>query len=635
MIVLDRIKKKFWEHKALFSLIIILVAFATLFVYANSITGNILLSPTGGLWENFWNVFFPAKPAPQKETPVATYGNETPSFKKDTLLVKFKPGVSEGKKQEVYNRMGISEAKNVKGMRAIKVSSDDIESIQSVLANDPAVEFVEKDYYVQPLLMSNDPYAGSQYTVNIVRYPDAWNISTGSAEVIVAAPDTGVLSSHPDLKNVLLMGLAKNTVDGTANTEPGYSHGTATAGCLAADTNNMIGIASAPWYKKMIPLKISNAADGYAYYSDMAEAITYAADHGAKVVSLSYAGIGSSTIRSAASYLRQKGGLFFMAAGNTGIYESFQGGANWPETIGVAATTSSDTRASFSSYGEFVDISAPGVSVFTTSSSGDYGYWSGTSFASPNVASVAALLFSAYPTAKAADIEQALYAGAKDLGTPGYDVYFGYGRVDALGAMQAMHDTPPDTTPPSVSINYPANNSTIVTDITVKVGAVDLSGINKAELYINGALYDTAYTGANDVYSFYWDLDNYTNGPCTLTAKAYDNSGNSNTAMVYVTVKKDTTPPAIQITSPLNGANVSGNSLYVSTSASSANIAQVDFYVNGLFKASDNAAPFTYNLNIKSYKGKTITIKAVATAVNGLTAESSVVVYIVSVVGKR
>ncbi len=565
-------------------------------------------------------------PVPSDNNPAST---KPRIYKKDVLLLKFKPGVSRAKMKNTYNRFGVSEVKNINDVvHVIKVQEHALEKIQFALSHNPVVEFVEKDYLMEQNIASNDPRTGTQYHVSLMHYPEAWNISTGISDVIVAAPDSGILSSHEDLKNVLLMDLALNTVDHTNNTEPTHYHGTATAGCIGADTNNNIGIASAPWHKKIIPLKISNQDSGSAYISDMVEAINYAADNGAKVVSISYGGAGSSSIKSAAAYLNQKGGLYFMSAGNSGQYEAYQGyGGNWPETIIVAATTVADRRALFSSYGEYVDISAPGSSVHTTNAYGGYGYYSGTSFSSPVAASVAALLFSAYPNANHVEVEQALLAGVTDLGTVGYDVYYGHGRVDAYGAMSAMESMIPDTTPPTVSINSPADGAKINSDTTILVGASDLYGISKVELYINGQLYNTDYSGENEVYSFYWDLTNYENGPYDLTAKAFDTSDNTNTDLVSVTVEKDTNEPAIQIIYPVDGSTMLEKFIQVTTETSE-NTIQVDFYIKGDYKATDTAAPFTYKFNSQPYDSQTISIKTVAFSSTGLSAENTSIVTI-------
>ena len=544
-------------------------------------------------------------------------------FKKDTLIIKFKAGVTEDSKDKLLKRYRLQKEKDIKsGIHVITVPVNSLEKIKQALSNNPKIEFVEKDMLVPAIMTAEDPYSSKQYHISLMHYPEAWNISTGTEEIIVAAPDSGILSSHEDLKNVLLTELSYNSADGTNNSEPVTGHGTATAGCIGADTNNSIGISSAPWKKKIIPIRITNNADGWAYYTDMVEGIIYAADNGAKVVSVSYGGIGSYSIKSAAGYVKEKGGLFFMSAGNSGSYEIHQAEGNWNEIIGVAATTSSDTRSSFSSYGNYVDISAPGSSVYTTSGSG-YGAWSGTSFSSPLAASVAALLFSAFPSASNHEVEQAIFTGAKDLGEEGYDIYYGHGRVDALGAMEAMQNRPIDTTPPTISINYPKENEKISADTTIEIGAIDLFGISKVELYVNGILYGTDNSANNDIYDFYWDISTLENGEYELLAIAYDTSGNTANDIVSVMLEKDTNFPEINITTPAEGSTITEKFSTIIASASE-NTVSVDFHINGAFKGTDSSSPFSYRFNTRPYEKETIIIQATAYTTGGLSTYTSV-----------
>lgn len=474
--------------------------------------------------------------------------------------------------------------------------------------------------------MPNDPKISSEYHVTLMHYPQAWNISTGSAEVIVANPDTGITSSNEDLKNILLMNLAYNTADGTNNTSPVMNHGTGTAGCIGAQTNNSIGIASAGWKTKIIPIRVTNAADGYAYLSDMAQGVVYAADHGAKVVSVSYTGAGSSTMASAGDYIRNKGGLLFMGSGNDGTNQSF---TNYPGIIAVAATTSGDSRASFSNYGDFVDIAAPGYGVYTTSGN-SYGSMSGTSFSSPLAASVAAYLFSAYPSATNTQIEQAMFNGAKDLGAAGKDVYFGYGRVDAYGAVQQMGMPYSDKIAPSVSITSPSSNQNVQGGIDVNVQASDNIAIGKVELYVDNGLYATATSGVKNIYSFYWDLDNVSDGSHKLIAKAYDTSLNTNNNSISVNVSRDLSYPTISIASPPNKTTIrKGAKAFTVTTSTSANTGEVDFYVNNQYLGSDLTSPFTYSIQTAPYLHQTIVVRADAINLNnGLTAGSYVSIII-------
>lgn len=536
-------------------------------------------------------------------------------YNPQVLLVKFKEGASQDSEKRVLKRINAeTEREIIKNLKKLRVNEKNIHKIKEALEKDPAVEFVEYDALLSLVNYPNDAGINSEYHVPLMRYPGAWNVSTGKVEVLVSNPDTGYNFNHPDLKNILVMSLAKNTYDGTTNVSDVHGHGTYTAGCIAAHTNNSVGIAAAPWKAKIIPIRITNNPSGTAYISDMAEAARYAADNGAKVVSISYGGAHSSTMDAAGDYVRSKGGLLFMSAGNDGTNQSY---ANWDGVITVSATTSGDTRASFSNYGSYVDLAAPGYSIYTTSKTG-YGSVSGTSFSSPLAASVATLLFSAYPTSSNYQIEQALLKGAKDLGQTGWDVYYGWGRVDALGAIQQMGQPFVDTTPPSVLIQQPPNNQTVEFNTNVEVQASDNYEIKKIELYLDNILYATKTSGSNGIYSFYLEITNISNGVHYLMAKAYDSSDNSNFNSAVINVLKNVIPPSVSIISPVDGAKITTKTFSVKTSTS--NTYQVDFYINNNFYLTDTTPPFEFSANSRNYPGNN-SVRAVARAVNGLFAE--------------
>ena len=164
-----------------------------------------------------------------------------------------------------------------------------------------------------------------------MKLPHAWDISIGGNTVKVSNPDTGVDVSHPDLSPNLLLDLAYNSVDGSSNIDPICPHGTETSGCIGAKTNNEIGIASSCWATEIIPIRVSNNQDGSTSITSICNAIIYAADNGAKIVSVSY-GVGYiSAVNSAGQYLREKtDGLLFVSAGNQNSYISTQ---NYPYII--------------------------------------------------------------------------------------------------------------------------------------------------------------------------------------------------------------------------------------------------------------------------------------------------------------
>jgi thermitase len=350
------------------------------------------------------------------------------------VLYKIREGAAPNELKALNGILNSLGASNRKYMRKIGVSLDvytkeniDEEAVCRMLLKTGAVEFAEPDYLVKPGLTPNDPYYQSQWQHKNINSPTAWDITTGSREVIVAVCDTGISSNHPDLApNLILPGY--NSEDGSTNTEPIYNHGTGVAGCTGAVGNNAAGVSGVAWNVAILPIRITNRTDGAASLSAAAEGIRYAADRGSRVVNLSYRMAGYSTIDTAAKYLRNKGGLLFVAAGNDG---TDPGWPDFPSFISVGATTSSDTKAQWSNYGTYIDIVAPGSSVYSTTGTSSYGSMSGTSFASPIAAGVAALVFSMNPSLTPDQVESFIFGACKDLGTTGDDNSYGHGLVDA------------------------------------------------------------------------------------------------------------------------------------------------------------------------------------------------------------
>ncbi|MES3039373.1 MAG: S8 family serine peptidase [Bdellovibrionota bacterium] len=324
-----------------------------------------------------------------------------------------------------------------------------------------AVEFAEADALIDLSMVPNDPYYSSQWHHEKISSPAAWNVTSGIASVIVADCDTGVEATHPDLAARLLLP-GYNSEDGSSNFSPVHPHGTMTSGTMAATLNNNGGVAGVAGNVSIIPIKISNRSDGSAYYSAMINCISYAADRGAKVVNLSYDVTDSLAIDSAAQYLRSKGGLLFVAAGNSGADISSR--ADVESFITVGATDTNDQRTSWSNYGTPVDIVAPGLDILTTTTAGAYAYASGTSFSAPIVAGTAALLYSINPNFTASQIEQFIFNSATKLGN---EAYFGNGRVNAAAAVQAAGG---NVVPQPAPTPAPVTTTTTTTTVPPKPG---------------------------------------------------------------------------------------------------------------------------------------------------------------------
>ena len=376
------------------------------------------------------------------------------------ILIKFKPELPEAAKQKVRTHYGL------KPREILSIGGDNIELLDIPhfythpevvnllrLREHPAVEWIEENSILEPALTPNDPwFANWQYDKKVQMHnPQAWDITTGTSNLTLAIADTGVDCSHEDLAANCIAGW--NFYDNNSNTEDVYGHGTAVAGIAAAVGNNGIGVAGHVWPCKIMPLRVSGT-DGYATYSAIASAVTYAADHGARVVNNSYQTSGSATVRSAGHYLMSKGGLLTVSEGNYGNDAGYSASA---DLISVSAVDHSDVLYSWSSYGNDVDVAAPGCTGATTVRGNVYASACGTSASAPQTAGVLALILSVNPNLSADQAQNILFNSAIDLGDPGWDKYYGWGRVDAYQAVLLASGASPYTKHPYDPTNLSAS----------------------------------------------------------------------------------------------------------------------------------------------------------------------------------
>jgi len=505
-------------------------------------------------------------------------------------------------------------------------------AVAAALSHRPELKFAELDRVVHATATANDPYFGSEWHLAKIGAPTAWDASQG-AGVTVAILDSGINVNHPDLVARLVPGY--NVYNNNTDLTDVCGHGTAVAGVAAASTNNAAGVAGVAGAANIMPVRIAYP-DGtggcYANYSTIASGLTYAADHGARVANISYNGVaGSSSIMSAANYMKGKNGLVFVAAGNNNIDENITSDGSM---IVVSATDTNDVKASFSSWGAFVTLSAPGTSIVTTDSSGGYSTWQGTSFSSPLSAGVAALVMAERPDLSGAQVQSLLYSTAVDLGAAGRDPVFGYGRVNAGAAVQAAASfaAPADISAPSVALAAPLGGSTVSGLVPVTVNASDNVGVTRVDLLVNGTVVATDTAAP---FSFSWDSAGVPNGKASLGAVAYDAAGNAGTSSVAsvnvsnVTtgVANDTTPPVVSINNPVGGT-VNGNvsvSVSATDNAGAAGI-KMTLAIDGVTKATGTGGSLGYNWNTKkgSAGAHTITVTARDAAGNASTASVNV-----------
>jgi len=324
---------------------------------------------------------------------------------------------------------------NALGVLLLKIPAGKVSEMVARMRDCPDLEYAEPNYLAQVVdVIPNDPYYASQYGLAAIRAPQGWGLSSGSSAVTIAVVDSGVDFAHLDLSTKLVPGYDFANGDNFPQDDNG--HGTHVAGIAAASSDNGLGVSGVSWGARIMPVKVLNAA-GNGTFANVAAGIVWAADNGAQVINLSLGGSSSSaTLQNAVDYAYGKGLVIVAASGNSGsnfvLYP-----ARYPHVIAVAATDSSNARASFSNYGPEVDLSAPGVSIYSTVIGG-YGYNSGTSMSAPFVSGLAAVLRGLPGNASPDAIEAEMESSALDLGSAGRDDFYGAGLIQMDAAIQLV-----------------------------------------------------------------------------------------------------------------------------------------------------------------------------------------------------
>ena len=472
-------------------------------------------------------------------------------------------------------------------------------AVAALLKSNPHFSFAEVDEVVSPAMTPTDPAYANSWHHRKIGSPLAWDSALGEG-VTIAILDSGVDGTHPDLVANMVPGY--NAFDNNSDTRDVYGHGTKVAGAAAMAGNNLIGGTGVAFKSKIMPIRVTDTS-GMASHSTMAKGLIWAADNGARIANMSFARVcGSSTIWNAAQYMRNRGGIVIGAAGNSGSQEAMS--ASDTMTC-VSATDSSDTKTSWSSYGGYVDVAAPGVSIYVTTRGGGYGSSGGTSFSAPITGAVYALMMSANRNLAPSQLDSALFSTAVDLGNGGKDIYYGYGRVDAAAAVAKARGTSGgDSIAPSVAIASPADGSKVNGLVAIDVTAGDNVGVSRVDLYAGGTRVasDTAAP-----YAFSWDTSALADGQTTLDARAVDAAGNIGSAKITVSVANqatDTTPPSVTISNPQAGALI-GSAITVTANASDdKGVAKIALTVNGREVALSYGSTLSYNWDPYSGKNK-------------------------------
>lgn len=539
--------------------------------------------------------------------------------------------VNEGDLAATYARSGVRIHHTIRSINVhvLQAPEGTEEKVAAALMKTGLFTYVEPDFIATATATTvtpNDPDFSSQWHLTSINAPGAWSITTGTAGAPIAIIDSGVYSTHPDLSSKLVAGW--NFLTGTSNTADDYGHGTAVAGVAAAATNNGIGVAGVSWNNPIMPLVVVDST-GSSTYSNLAAAIQYAADHGARIINISLGGASaSSALQTAVNYAWSKGAVIFAAAGNSSSSTPMYPAA-CTNVVAVSATEPNGTLATFSEYGSYIDLAAPGDNILTTLNGGGYGYWYGTSFSSPIVAATAALALSVQPGLSASALVNLLEQNADHLGGyTGWNQYFGYGQVDAYKTVVAAQNVVVDKAPPSVSISGPLNNATVSGTVQVSGTAMDNVGVTSIQFSVDGQL---VATSGSSPFVFSWNTASYANASHTITVSASDAAGNVGTSSISVAVfNSKASTLAVSIENPVSGATISASTNNVTITASvtdSLAITQVAIYIDNTLKCTDTTASYNCTWNTKKSDTGNHTIKVTAWDSSGASVSATETVY--------
>jgi subtilisin family serine protease len=366
--------------------------------------------------------------------PASIKANITTNLKStntDQMIVKLKKPTQKtkiGDFKVVENAVG-----NDPSLISVEVpNKENIKNAVEAMNSKNEVEYAEPDYKVKLNAIPNDPFYSKQWFHKVIQTEEAWNITQGSSDVVVAVIDDGIDPDQKDLRSRIV-----SPYDMYYDTNKYISvgtHGTHVAGIIAASSNNLTGGAGVAPNVKIMPINVFS--DEGAYTSDIINGIYYAINQGADIISMSLGEYERSEALNEAIQDAYKSGLVIVAAaGNDhSIQKTYP--ASYDHVISVASTDMDDHISFFSNFGEAIDIAAPGSNILSTFPNDQYGSMSGTSMATPMVSGVAALIWSLHPNFTNAQVNDYLLNSADDLGVYGKDPIFGWGRVNAAKALK-------------------------------------------------------------------------------------------------------------------------------------------------------------------------------------------------------
>jgi len=411
----------------------------------------------------------------------------------------------------------------------------DIRSIVDEYNNDPNVEYAEPNLICHLDNIPNDPLFNQQWGLHNtgqssgkvdadIDAPEAWDIATEGSDVTIAVIDSGVDYNHPDLIDNMWINsdeIADNGIDddnngyiddvhgwdfirNTNDPKDEFGHGTHCAGIIGATGNNSIGVSGVCWNSSIMPVKVFTE-NGGTTTGVIARGINYATNNGAKIFSMSWGFSGDSElITDVLENAYSKGIVLVSSAGNSNSQRPHSP-AKYDHVIGVAAIDRNNEKASFSNYGNWIDVAAPGVDIFSTMPTypvllNDYGHtpdysnMSGTSMSAPFIAGVIGLVLSNNPDLKQEEIKTLIQSAASDVSSNGY---IGVGNTNLLYCLQ-------NDTVPIVNLRYVSNSIEIENNFEIS-GSASGDTFKNYKIYIGPGFYPDSW---DQIYSSCSSVEN-------------------------------------------------------------------------------------------------------------------------------
>ncbi len=481
----------------------------------------------------------------------------------------------------------------------------DIKKILREYEKDPNVELVSLNTIVRAFaaVNPNDPYFsnGTQYYLSNISAPNAWGITTGTNETLMAVLDTGINYNHVDLQDKVNLTDAYDFVNGDTDPWDDHSgvHGTTVSGVIAAATNNGVGVAGVDWNGKILPIKVLDG-NGEGTVADIIEGIEWAVTKGADVVNMSFGQYSDSSILRAACTDAYTAGLVLIAAAGNGNVDDATYPAYYSNVLAVAAVDQDDERSVWggidpvtgkiqaSNYGTWVEVAAPGTDIYTTYKNNNYTSTNGTSLACPVVVGAAGLIKALDPSLTNREIMNKITNEADNIDAlnPSFVGLLGSGRLNVYRSLLSI----------GASLSSPVNGAYIEGSTaiygTASGGSFSSYVLEALQNNTFVVTIETSTTSIEGALLGTWDSTAY-NGDHTIKLRVFSTQGLSEEASILVHV--DNTTPEAVIGNLVTGETLTGKITITGEALHS------DYFDHYVLQYGEGSSPATFETITEVY----------------------------------